>query len=219
MKYQAVIFDLDGTLLDTLDDLAASANRALAANGYPSHPSDAYRWFIGDGSAVLIERALPAAKRSPDIIATCLQALLNDYNRNWHCATRPYNGIPELLGELQRRGRQMAVVTNKPHRFTGLMIDHYFRAVPFRSILGQQDGIPKKPDPQQALDAARAMNVSPAQCLFLGDSAVDMETAKRAGMLPVGADWGFRPRQELIDAGAVRVLAHPLDLLRLIEAS
>ncbi len=217
MKYQAVIFDLDGTLLDTLDDLAASANRVLEANGYPSHPSDAYRWFIGDGSALLIERALPAEKRSPDIIATCLQSLLDDYNRNWHCATRPYDGIPELLDELQRRGRQMAVVTNKPHRFTGLMIDHYFQAIPFRSVLGQQDGIPKKPDPLQALAAARAMTVSPAQCLFLGDSAVDMETAKRAGMLPLGADWGFRPSRELIDAGAAQVLKHPLELLRLIE--
>lgn len=217
MTYQAVIFDLDGTLLDTLDDLAASANRALTAHGYPSHPHHAYRWFIGDGSAVLIERALPAEKRTCDIIDACLQALLADYNQNWHSATRPYDGIPELLDELQRRHRQMSVVTNKPHRFTGLMVDHYFKAVPFRAVLGQQDGIPKKPDPGQALAAARAMAVSPSDCLFLGDSAVDMQTAQRAGMLPVGADWGFRPTRELVDAGAAHVIKHPMELLRLLE--
>lgn len=213
MTYQAVIFDLDGTLLDTLDDLAASVNRVLGANGYPTHPHDAYRWFIGDGSALLMERALPTERRSPEIIRTCLQSLLDDYNRNWHSATQPYDGIPELLDELQQRGRQMAVVTNKPHRFTGLMIDHYFKAIPFRTVLGQQDGIPKKPDPRQALAAAEAMGVSPSDCLFLGDSAVDMETANRAGMLPVGADWGFRPTQELIDAGAAHVIKHPMELL------
>ena len=215
MTYQAVIFDLDGTLLDTLDDLAASVNRVLKANGYPTHPHDAYRWFIGDGSALLMERALPTEGRSPEIIGACLQSLLDDYNHNWHSATQPYDGIPELLDELQRRGRQMAVVTNKPHRFTGLMIDHYFKAVPFRTVLGQQDGIPKKPDPRQALAAADSMGVSPSECLFLGDSAVDMETANRAGMLPVGADWGFRPTQELIDAGAAHVIKHPMELLTL----
>ena len=111
----------------------------------------------------------------------------------------------------------MAVVTNKPHRFTGLMIDYYFRTVPFRAVLGQQDGIPKKPDPGQALAAARAMDVLPAACLFLGDSAVDMKTAKRAGMLPVGAGWGFRPHRELVDAGAALVLDHPLELLPLLK--
>lgn len=218
MTYQAVIFDLDGTLLDTLDDLAASANRALRAHGHPPHPHDAYRWFIGDGSAVLIERALPAEKRTPDMIAVCLQALLSDYNRNWHSATRPYEGIPELLAELGRRNRPMAVVTNKPHRFTGSMVDHYFETVAFRAVLGQRDGIPKKPDPGQALTAAAAMAVSPSECLFLGDSAVDMETANRAGMLAVGAGWGFRPTRELIDAGAAHVLKHPLALLPLLES-
>ena len=217
MTYQAVIFDLDGTLLDTLDDLAASANRALKANGFPPHPHDAYRWFIGDGSAVLIERALPPEKRSPDIIAACLASLLDDYNQNWHSATRPYDGIPELIDALRQRGQGMSVVTNKPHRFTGLMIDHYLESVPFRAVLGQRDGIPKKPDPRQALDAAAAMHVSPSKCIFLGDSAVDMETALRAGMLPVGASWGFRPTRELIDAGAAHVIDHPLALLELID--
>ena len=217
MGYNAVIFDLDGTLLDTLDDLAAAANRVLKSNGYPTHEHDAYRWFIGHGSAVLMERALPQERRSPGIIAACLGALLDDYDRNWHCATRPYDGIGELLAELLRRHHPMAVVTNKPHHFTGQMIRYYFPEVPFQAVLGQRDGVAKKPDPVQALAAAQAMAVAPSACVFLGDSAVDMETARRGGMLPVGAGWGFRPRAELVDAGAVRVLDHPLELTALLD--
>ena len=217
MTYQAVIFDLDGTLLDTLDDLADSVNRVLTANGYSAHARDDYRWFIGHGSALLMERALPPEQRSPGIIAACLDALLDDYNRNWHCATRPYEGITELLDALQRRGRKMAVVTNKPHRFAGLMIEHFFPTVPFHTVLGQRDGVPKKPDPEQALAAARTMEIPPVECLFLGDSAVDMETARRAGMRPVGAGWGFRPHRELVAAGADLVLAHPMELPALLD--
>jgi phosphoglycolate phosphatase len=217
MTYTAVIFDMDGTLLDTLDDLAASANRVLAARGFPTHPHDAYRWFIGDGSALLMTRALPPAQRTPQSIQSCLEALLDDYNQNWHRATRPYDGIVALLDALKRRSMAMSVVTNKPHRFTGQMIEHYFKGVPFRRVLGQQEGIAKKPDPGQATAAAQAMGAAPAACLFLGDSAVDMETARRAGMAAVGAGWGFRPVQELREAGALQVIAHPLDLLPLLE--
>lgn len=216
MTYKAVLFDFDGTLLDTLDDLAASANRVLAARGFPTHAHDAYRWFIGDGSAVLMERALPTSQRTPEQIRACLQELLDDYNQNWHHATRPYDGIDQLLNALQDRNISMAVVTNKPHRFTERMIEHYFRRVPFLSVLGQREGIPKKPDPQQALTAARTMHVEVSQCIFLGDSAVDMETARRAGMKAVGAGWGFRPARELWEAGAACVIARPLELLTLL---
>ena len=218
MTYQAVMFDLDGTLLDTLDDLAASANRVLAARGYAPHPHDAYRWFIGDGSAKLMERALPEVARSPETLSACLQALLDDYSQNWHVATRPYDGMEALLGALVQRGTRLAIVTNKPHQFTGRMVAHFFARVPFGIVLGQQKGIPRKPNPHQALAAAAALNLPPAACLFLGDSAVDMQTARRAGMLPVGAGWGFRPHRELVEAGAARILEHPLDLLGLLDA-
>lgn len=216
MTYTAVIFDMDGTLLDTLDDLAASVNRVLAARGFPTHPHDAYRWFIGDGSALLMTRALPPAERSPQSIESCLTALLDDYNQNWHHRTRPYDGIVTLLDDLTRQGTALSVVTNKPHQFAGQMIDYYFKSVPFRRVLGQQEGIAKKPDPVQALAAAQAMGAAPAACLFLGDSAVDMQTARRAGMAAVGAGWGFRSVQELQKAGALHIIDHPHDLLALL---
>jgi phosphoglycolate phosphatase len=217
MEYRAVIFDLDGTLLDTLGDLAASANRVLAARGYPTHPPDAYRWFVGDGSHLLMTRALPPSGRAPENVAACLQAFLDDYNRNWHTATRPYDGIARLLEHLEARRVAMAVVTNKPHRYCEMMIRHFLGGTPFHPVLGQREGVARKPDPRQALEAAASMGVSPGRCIFLGDSGVDMETARRAGMTPVGAGWGFRPAEELTDAGAVHVLDHPLALLEYFE--
>jgi phosphoglycolate phosphatase len=207
---------MDGTLLNTLDDLAASVNRVLARRGFPTHTVDQYRWFIGDGSPVLITRALPPEQRSPERIQVCLQELLADYGGNWHIATHPYDGIPALLQTLAASQLALSVVTNKPHPFACLMADHFFGKTSFRSVLGQQDGIPKKPEPDQALRAARAMGVPAGACIFLGDSAVDMETARRAGMTGIGAGWGFRPVQELWDAGAVHVIDHPLDLLALL---
>lgn len=218
MANRAVIFDLDGTLLDTLADLAASVNRVLARRGYPQHDLDEYCWFIGHGSAVLITRALPAAERTPDGIRACLQELLDDYGKNWHTLTRPYEGILDLLQAIAERHIPMAVVTNKPHRFAALMIGHYFGRTSFCSVAGQRDGIPKKPDPSQALTAARNMGAPAESCIFLGDSAVDMETARRAGMIAVGAGWGFRPAAELHEAGAMHVIDHPLDLIGLLQS-
>ncbi|MBT8341230.1 MAG: HAD-IA family hydrolase [Desulfatitalea sp.] len=216
MTYKAVIFDLDGTLLDTLDDLAGAVNRVLARRGYPQHDANAYRWFIGDGSEVLMRRALPPEARTVDIITPCLADLLADYHQHWHDLTRPYEGIPELLTDLGERGIVMAVVTNKPHQFTHKMMAHYFAETPFYPVFGQQDHLPKKPDPVQALRAADKMGVAPANCIFLGDSAIDMQTAQRAGMAPVGAGWGFRPVDELRSAGAQVVCDHPSALLTLL---
>jgi phosphoglycolate phosphatase len=213
-----IIFDLDGTLLDTLRDIADAANRVLEANGFPVHSLESYRWFVGDGSRMLMTRALPETRRTPRRIETCLRGFISEYTRNWARATRPYAGIDDLLAALAARKVPMAVVTNKPHRFTGAMMAHYFENRPFAPVLGQQDGIPKKPDPHQALAAAGIMGISPANCIFLGDSAVDMETGRRAGMQPVGAAWGFRPPEELSDAGAVAVIHHPLKLLEFIGA-
>jgi phosphoglycolate phosphatase len=212
---QAVIFDLDGTLLDTLGDLGSAVNRVLARHGLPTHPMEAFRWFIGEGSAVLMTRALPPEERTPAKIEACLQDLLQDYGENWHTLTHPYEGIASLLQQLAQQRIRMSVVTNKPHRFAVPVTGHYFPHAPFACIFGMREGIPKKPDPFQALAAAGEMGVSPEACIFLGDSAIDMETARRAGMLAVGAGWGFRPRAELIEAGAAHIIEHPLDLLDL----
>ena len=217
MNCRAVIFDLDGTLLDTLTDIADAANRALIRYGFPPHDTQAYRWFIGDGSAVLMTRALPETQRSAGTVQACLKSFIDDYNRNWHRATQPYAGIEDLLEELRHRSIKFAVVTNKPHPFAVSMIAHYFGHCPFDPILGQQESVPKKPDPGQALAAAERMGVPPASCIFLGDSAVDMETARNAGMQPVGAGWGFRPDDELWNSGAVAVVQHPAALLDFID--
>jgi phosphoglycolate phosphatase len=216
MTIQAVIFDLDGTLLDTLADIADAVNRALAASGYPEHPVEAYRWFVGDGSAVLVRRALPPDCRDAGKIQTCLERFIADYTENWRCRTTAYPGIADLLESLLTRELKLAVVTNKPHRFTGKMMAHYFPETPFNPILGQREGIPKKPDPAQALAAAQQMQAAPCNCLFVGDSGVDIETARRAGMGAIGAGWGFRPRSELSDAGADQIIDHPMDLLSLL---
>lgn len=219
MNCRAVIFDLDGTLLDTLTDIADSANRVLAAHGMATHDRGSYRWFVGDGSAILMTRALPEDRRTPEMIQDCLKGFIADYNRNWHRATRPYDGLTELLDRLRNLEIKMSVVTNKPHQFAGSMVDYYFAGYGLAPVLGQQDGVPKKPDPYQALAAAEHMHVEPSNCIFIGDSAVDMETARKAGMQPVGAGWGFRPDRELLEAGAVTVIHHPLDLLVLIAES
>lgn len=219
MTIQAVIFDLDGTLLDTLADLADAVNRVLAANGYPQHPDNDYRWFVGDGSAMLITRALPPDCRDAENVHACLERFVADYNQHWHRKTAPYPGIMELLERLQKRGLKLAVVTNKPHRFAEKMIAHYFPKTSFAPIFGQREDLPKKPDPTQALAAARQMKAAPQDCLFVGDSAVDIETARRAGMRAIGAGWGFRTKSELIDAGADHIIDHPMEVLPLLTGN
>lgn len=216
MDSQAVVFDLDGTLLDTLTDLAAAANRSMASQGYPTHPVDAYRWFIGDGTARLIERAMPADQRAPEKIEACLKIHLRDYDQHWAVVTRPYEGIPELLALLEQRRISFSVVTNKPHHSALDSLAHFFPDVEFKYISGIHQGIVKKPDPAQALAAARAMGVAPEDCLFLGDSGVDMQTARHAAMTPVGAAWGYRTREELNKAGAWRIIQHPMELAALL---
>ena len=218
MDCQAVLFDLDGTLLDTVDDIAASANRVLTARGFAPHPRDIYQWYMGNGAQALLTRALPESERTEEQIQACVKAFLADYTQNWHRSTRPYRGIPELLAALQQRRILLAVVSNKPHRYTELMVRHYFSQIPFLSIAGQQAGIPKKPHPDMALAAAEILAVAPAQCVFLGDSAVDMQTSRSAGMTPIGAGWGYRPSQELLEAGAAQIIHNPQELPAVLDA-
>ncbi len=216
MNCKAIIFDLDGTLLDTLVDIADAANRVLSSRGYPVHSREAYKWFVGNGARRLIERTLPPDQLSAPIIEACLNDFIIDYNDHWSVATRPYPGITELISGLMDKRMHLCVVTNKPHQFARKMMDYYFETAAFGPILGQRDGIPPKPHPQQAIEAASEIGVNPAACLFIGDSAVDMETAVNAGMQPVGAAWGFRPTKELADAGAVKILNRPQELLAVI---
>jgi len=219
MALQAILFDLDGTLLDTLTDLTDAANRVLAAAGLPTHDENAYRRFIGDGSRLLITRALPEDRRDPPTVDAFLKRFKADYGAHWKSATRPYPGILNLLREVSGRGIPIGVVTNKPQRFAEDCLEHFFPEMTFRAVRGQEGNLPLKPDPAPALDVAAVLQLPPAACLLLGDSGVDMQTARAAGMLPVGAAWGFRPAAELTAAGAARIVRQPRDILEYFRPS
>ncbi|MHC4457541.1 MAG: HAD family hydrolase [Planctomycetota bacterium] len=216
MSYSAILFDLDGTLLDTLEDLADALNRVLSERGFPGHNLDSYRYFVGEGAAMLIRRALPEDKRHGDIIRDCLDAFLKDYGRNWKVRTKPYKGIPELLDSLTARKIKMAVLTNKPHKFAKMCVEEFLPNWLFEVVFGQRENVPPKPDPAGALEVAERLKIPPSNILYLGDSAVDMKTAVAASMFPVGAGWGFRPAEELRKNGCRVLINRPLEVLDLL---
>ncbi|WP_448873566.1 HAD family hydrolase [Desulfobulbus propionicus] len=218
MRYKAVLFDLDGTLLDTLEDLANAGNRILADQSLPVHAVEAYRYFVGDGIAMLVERILPPTHRQPQQIAAAVTAFQNEYAENWNDHTAPYTGVAEMLDQLTERGVQLAILSNKPHAFTQLCVEQLLPRWAFAPVLGQRPGVPKKPDPVAALEAAEHMELRPQDILYVGDTSVDMRTARSAGMDPVGVLWGFRDADELSRAGAGWLISHPCELLPIIFA-
>lgn len=217
MPYKAVLFDLDGTLLDSIEDICDAANRALEQNGFPTHNMDTYSRFVGDGAANLISRALPEDKRIDTIIRPCLDTFLEDYGRNWNVKTRPYDGIPELLDTLTARKFKMAVLSNKPHRYTKKCMNGFLSGWNFDAVFGQRDDVPRKPDPAGALEIAEQLNISPSDFLYLGDTETDLKTSIAAGMFPVGVLWGFRSAEELKESGAKVLIKRPLEALDLLD--
>ena len=217
MQFKVILFDLDGTLLDTLEDLGNSVNRVLAKKGFPTHDLDRYRYFVGDGALMLITRALPKQKRKNDVIQACIDAFQLDYSQNWKVKTRLYDGIAEMLDELVTRNLKLAVLSNKPHIFTKQSVDHLLSNWRFEIVLGQRDAVPRKPSPEGALEIAKHLNAKPENVLYLGDSAVDMQTAVAAGMFPAGVLWGFRSMKELQDAGAKTLIEQPSEVLSLLR--
>jgi phosphoglycolate phosphatase len=217
MRYSAVLFDLDGTLLDTLEDIADAGNAALAAHSFPTHPVNAYRYFVGEGVPTLITRILPSDHQDQTTIAQIAASYVSEYQKRWNAKSRPYAGIPEMLDELIRRGIRMAVLSNKPQDFTRQCVDAFLSRWHFEEVIGATTNVPRKPHPAAALTIAETMQIPPADFLYLGDTNTDMQTAIAAGMYPVGVLWGFRDRPELEAAGAKMILAHPQDLLKLIE--
>ncbi len=217
MQFKAILFDLDGTLLDTLEDLGNSVNRVLAEKGFPTHDLDRYRYFVGDGALMLITRALPKQKRKNDVIQACFDAFQQDYSQNWKVKTRLYDGIAEMLDELVTRNLKLAVLSNKPHKFTKQSVDKLLSNWRFTIVLGQRDEVPRKPSPEGALEIAGHLNTEPENILYLGDSSVDMQTAVAAGMFPAGVLWGFRSAKELNDSGAKALLERPLEIISLLN--
>ena len=216
MKFKAVLFDLDGTLLNTLDDLADSMNASLKRFGFPPNPVETYRYLVGDGLVNLVSRALPADHRDETTVDEVIRAQWEEYNRNWANKTHPYEGIPELLDDLQARGIIMCILSNKPDDFTRMIVQRFLPNWKFAAVRGQREDTPIKPDPAGANEIALQIGAKNAEFLYVGDSNTDMRTAKAAGMFAVGVLWGFRPKEELISAGAKALLARPADLLNLL---
>jgi phosphoglycolate phosphatase len=211
-----VVFDLDGTLIDSLADLANSSNEVLAGMGYPVHAHDAYRYFVGEGIVLLMARALPAqAAADPRVLERCVGAVRKVYARRCREHTRPYPGIKAMLAELGSRGVPFAVLSNKPDYYTRRLVRELFGRFPFAAVVGARDDVPRKPSPVSARRVAARMQLPAHRCLLVGDTPTDLATARSAGMLPVGVEWGFRDRRELLDAGAAVVLARPSGLIGL----
>ena len=217
MTYKAIMFDLDGTLLDTLDDLADSTNRVLQRLGYPEHPVAAYRYFVGNGMANLVEKVLPEAERKEPVIKQAIRMFQEDYKGNWKTKTRPYEHVPEMLDRLQEKGLKFTILSNKPNEFTQLCVAELLPQWNFAIVQGQKDDIPRKPDPAGAFDIAKTIGIAPHEFFYLGDTATDMKTAVAAGMFAGGVLWGFREREELLEHGAQQLFERPLDVSEFLK--
>lgn len=217
LKYPGIIFDLDGTLLDTIDDLADSMNQVLRDLGFPTHTVGAYKYFVGEGVETLIRRALPEDQLRPELLDQCLGALREEYSLRWENKTRPYPGIPELLDHLTGLGLKMAILSNKLDHFTRIMVARLLPRWRFEPVFGARPSVPKKPDPAGALEIAEALHLVPDHFIYLGDTGIDMKTASAAGMAPVGVLWGFRPADELRTQGARWLIEKPGDLVSILS--
>jgi phosphoglycolate phosphatase len=213
MPVKAVLFDLDGTLLDTLADLANAMNQALCNLGYPVHAQECYKTAVGDGVHLLAERVLPKEHQTPETVARLVREMQQIYSRNWMNQTRPYAGIQDLLTELSRREISAAVLSNKPDDKTQICVDHYFTKNQFAFVMGATQAFPLKPAPDAAMHIMQELSIPASQWVYLGDTNTDMLTARNAGIKAVGVTWGFRDARELREAGAELIIDHPMALL------
>lgn len=212
---KTIIFDLDGTLLDTLADLADSANFTMEQMGFPPHPVDSYRYFVGNGVPKLLERCFPEDKRTEENIQTARRIHRDYYNVHFADKTKPYNGIAELLEKLQKSGVKMAVASNKSDEFTQVLVKRFFGNA-FDVVQGGKADVPKKPAPDIVYGIMDRLGAIPENTYFAGDSNVDMYTAKNAGIKAIGCLWGFRTKEELLEGGADFLAEKPLDIYDII---
>ena len=198
----ALIFDLDGTLVESLPGIAASLNRALALHGLPGHGDAEVRGFIGDGARMLVTRAMAPGEAALHL-ESVLRRFAEDYAVSWPHGTSPYPGIAELLADLRRQGIPLAVLSNKPHVFTTEIVGKLFPKDTFAAVLGNREGLPHKPDPAGALEIAASLGVSPENCVLIGDSTMDLDTARNAGMASIAVTWGYQNREHLLGADRI----------------
>jgi phosphoglycolate phosphatase len=227
MRLDAFIFDLDGTLADSIGDIGEATNSVLAAHGLKGHGAEAYKRFVGEGAEVLVRRAFSASLggdwhdptlnvKLPAPLPDLVEAYRLAYDAQDHRLSLPYPGVDVMLDGVAAARRRMAVLSNKRDDFTKHLIHKQFSRWVFADVRGERDGVPRKPDPSAAIELALALNVLPARIGFVGDTPIDMRTARSAGMVPIGALWGFRTRDELLEGGARHLLEVPADLLKLL---
>ncbi|KLU66670.1 phosphoglycolate phosphatase [Desulfosporosinus acididurans] len=216
MTYKAVIFDLDGTLVNSLEDIADSMNLVLKTLDMKVHNLEDYKYFIGNGIRNLVSRALPEQSREETFITECFDLMMKEYRERCLEKTRPYEGIPELLDELTRRKLKLCVLSNKVDELTQKVVSALLANWKFEVVLGPREDIPRKPDPTGAFYISKQLNIPQAEIIYLGDSGVDMQTAATAKMYAVGALWGYRRREELSQNGAQSLINHPLEFLELL---
>ncbi len=212
---KTVIFDLDGTLLDSIEDIASSMNKVLESLQLPTHKIEDYKYFVGGGVDILVENAL--SNQSKEIKDEVTKRFKIEYDGKLHSKTLPYDGIYELLDKLKKLDINLAVLSNKPHEFTVSYVNHFFKNYNFKEIHGQKKDVPKKPDPKAALDIVKCLDSSCENTYFIGDTKIDMQTAKSANMTAIGVLWGFRDEKELRDFGADFIVSNPLEILKIIK--
>lgn len=212
---KTVIFDLDGTLLDSIEDIASSMNKVLESLQLPTHKIEDYKHFVGGGVDILVENAL--SNQSKEIKDEVIKRFKIEYDGKLHSKTLPYDGIYELLDELKKLDINLAVLSNKPHEFTVSYVNNFFKNYNFKEIHGQKKDVPKKPDPKAALDIVKCLDSSCENTYFIGDTKIDMQTAKSANMTAIGVLWGFRDEKELRENGADFIVKEPLEIINIIK--
>lgn len=215
MKYKAVIFDLDGTLVNSIEDIADAMNMVLKTHNYPTHSYNNYKTLVGSGIKSLVINALPEIKRNNAQVDICFNAMMDVYKNLCTNKTKPYPGIVELLNNLKSEKIKLSILSNKADALTKKVVKEIFSGY-FNPVLGLKTEANKKPNPIVALEICKSLGVAPEETIFIGDTGIDIQTANNANMLSVGVTWGFRDESELIKNGAKHILQNPLDLLTIL---
>jgi phosphoglycolate phosphatase len=216
MNNKAIIFDLDGTLIDSLEDIAVCMNQVLDELNLPTHKIDDYKYFVGGGISILVDNALDknTSDETKKLVSEKFKIV---YDQKLHAKTLPYEGIYDLLDELKRLDFKIGILSNKPHEFTIAYAKNLFSKYEMKEVHGQKSHIAKKPDPIAAIKIAQSFDVPCEEVYFVGDTMVDMQTAVNAKMIGIGVLWGFRDEEELMSNGATFVVKHPLDILDIVN--